>query len=176
MSVKNSSDTIGKRAPELPACSAVPPFRWVETEFKSNIRLNLDFNELQPMRKRLNTWCFKNAYQNFRCELPTSKERENIYINVCRGTNPVFTDLKPLHLYQCGHLTTLVYSAPIKNGGTLYRSMFMPLKPFVTAPGPLTVRDCPWSEVSMQALVQVEDIASVGYTLWLDTQWQFKIY
>jgi hypothetical protein len=91
------------------------------------------------MRRRLNTWCIYNAYPNFRSELPTSKEGENVYINVCRGTNPVFADLKPLYFYQCGHLTTLVYLSPIENEGSLYQSMYMPLRPFVTDMGPLTV-------------------------------------
>ena len=72
-------------------------------------------------------------------DLPTSNERKIIYINVRRGTNPVFANLKPLYFYQCGHLTTLVYAAPNENEETLYQNMFMPLKPFVTASGPLTV-------------------------------------
>jgi hypothetical protein len=33
------------------------------------------------------------------------------------------------------HLTTLVLSSPIENKGSLYQSTYLPLKPFVTAPG-----------------------------------------
>jgi hypothetical protein len=70
---------------------------------------------------------------------PRQMKEKNIYINVCRGTNPVFADRKPLYFCQCGHLTTLVYAAPSENEETLYQNKFMPLASFVTASGPLAV-------------------------------------
>jgi hypothetical protein len=41
-------------------------------------------------------------------------------------------------------------------------AFFMPVKPFATAPGPLKGCDSQWSDVSMHALIQVEDVLSIS--------------
>jgi hypothetical protein len=46
----------------------------------------------------------------------------------------------------------------------------MPVKPFTTAPGPLKVCDSPWLNLSICALIRVEDILSICCELWLDKQ------
>ena len=60
-----------------------------------------------------------------------------------------------------GNLKRVVYSAPSENGGTIHQRIFMSGKPFATAPEPLKWCDSQWSDVSMRALIQVEDVLRI---------------
>ena len=46
----------------------------------------------------------------------------------------------------------------------------MPVKPSETAPEPMNVCDSSWSDKSLGALIQAEDILSICWELQLDTQ------
>jgi hypothetical protein len=58
-----------------------------------------------------------------------------------------------------------VSSAPIGNEETLHQRIFMPVKPFANAPGPLKGCDSLRLDVSMRALIQVEDILSICHDI-----------
>jgi hypothetical protein len=49
-------------------------------------------------------------------------------------------------------------------------------EPFATAPGHLKDCDTPQSEVSMRAMMEVEDIFSVCCEFWLEKQQEFNSY
>jgi len=45
--------------------------------------------------------------------------------------------------------------------GLFTNALFMPVKSFATALGPLKGCDSQWSDVSIRALIQVEDVLSI---------------
>jgi hypothetical protein len=63
---------------------------------------------------------------------PKVGKEVNIKMQVCRPTG---YGLEPrLDIYLCGHLRTVVQLALIKAEETLHHRIFMPVKPFATAP------------------------------------------
>jgi hypothetical protein len=58
-------------------------------------------------------------------------------------------------------LRPLVYSAAVENKETFQNGVFMPVKPFALATGPLKLCDIPWSGVSMRALILGKVILSI---------------
>ena len=54
-----------------------------------------------------------------------------------------------------------MYSVAIENEKTLHQRVLRPVRPFATAPGPARVCDSLRSDVSMCALIGVEDILSI---------------
>ena len=51
-----------------------------------------------------------------------------------------------------------MYSVVIENEETLHQRVLRPLRPYATAPGSIKLCDSPRSDVSMCALIGVEDI------------------
>jgi hypothetical protein len=102
-----------------------------------------------------------------------SKRKRNFHIDVRPQTvfeiqPPRSPELNPLDFYLWEHLKTLVYSAPNENEETLHQRILMPVKPLATASEPLKGCHSPWSDVSIRALIQVEDVLSICCELWLD--------
>jgi len=58
-------------------------------------------------------------------------------------------------------LKTLVYSVAIEIEETLHQSVLWPVRPFATSLGTMKLCDSPRLEVSMCALIGVEDILSI---------------
>ena len=62
----------------------------------------------------------------------------------------------------------VVHSAPVESVETLGQHICVPDKPFATAPTPSKGCDSPGSDVSIRALLQVEDILNICCELRLD--------
>jgi hypothetical protein len=72
--------------------------------------------------------------------------------NSFQRTSQQLLDISPLDFYLWGNLKTVVYSAPSENEGTIHQRIFYACQ---------TLRDSQWSDVSIRALIQVEDVLSI---------------
>jgi len=103
------------------------------------------------------TWCIHNAQINF-----STKTRKKVHINIClqtlssQSTNPIFTWPHSFWLLSVETLKTLVYSGPLENGQILYQRIFVPVRPFATAP-PLNGCQRSWSDMTKHGFTQVQD-------------------
>jgi hypothetical protein len=55
-----------------------------------------------------------------------------------------------------------MFSAALENERTLQQRTLVPAKPFATSTGPVKVCDITCSDVTMRALIELEDILSSG--------------
>jgi len=55
-----------------------------------------------------------------------------------------------------------MFAAALENEGTLQQHTLMPAKPFATSSGPLKGCDIACSDVTMRALIELEDILNSG--------------
>jgi hypothetical protein len=67
-------------------------------------------------------------------------------------------DVNPTYLYMWGHLTPLVYSVSNENEYKTHQRISVLVQPSANAPRPFKMRDSPFSDVSMRALIQMQDI------------------
>jgi hypothetical protein len=68
------------------------------------------------------------------------------------------TNLSPLNFYVWGNLKTLVYVALIENEETLHQHIFDACQAIENCPRTFWKCVSPWSDISMHALVQVEEV------------------
>lgn len=91
-----------------------------------------------------------------------TKTGGRISIYVCKHFSMFSLHVRPtsvlLHFHPWQHLKTVVFLPKVENERNLYRPIFDTCP---TASGPLKGFDSPWSDVSMRALIQVNDIFSV---------------
>jgi hypothetical protein len=128
---------------------------------------------------------------------PHTKTGKKVHIILCsqtlsfRGTAPTFAGPQSFRILPVRTLKILLYSAWSENEETPHKRIFMPVGPFLIAPGPLEGWDSPWSDVSMRAFNQVDDIFGIWCKLWLvknknwavitlvtcilNVFWQFKV-
>ena len=79
--------------------------------------------------------------------------------NSVRSTAQHRVNLGPSDLYLCGHLKTLVYSAPIENRHFI-NAFFYAVRPWTLAPELSKRRDSPRSDVPTRALIRMQNILS----------------
>jgi len=122
-------------------------------------------------------------FDNLQKCVPHAKTWKEVHVNTCRQTDfevhtPRSADLNPF----LGHLKTLACSAVFQKKEILHHRIFMPSNHSLLPTKHSKVCDSPWSEVSMRALIQVEEILSICYQLWLDkpqelnSNWNGKVY
>jgi hypothetical protein len=69
-----------------------------------------------------------------------------------------------------------MFSATLESEGTIQQRPLMPAKLFASSPGLFKECDMPCSNVTMRALIEVEDISSTGWELSLDKQYELNCY
>jgi hypothetical protein len=77
------------------------------------------------------------------------------------GTALTFACLNPSAFLSVGRLKAVVYSDAIGTEEIIHQRVLMPVRTFATAPEPTKLCDSPRSDVSVCALIVVEDILSI---------------
>jgi len=81
---------------------------------------------------------------------------------------PRSPDFSPFDFYLWGTLKNFSVFSPIWKRRHVTSVCFMSVKPFATAAWPFNICGTPWSDVSVRALIGVEDILSFCCELWLN--------
>jgi hypothetical protein len=105
----------------------------------------------------------------FRCEFLTPKQgKKFVWVYVSKHLAPTFAGLQSHRFVSVGTLKHFSVFSPIWKWRRFTNACFMSVKPFATASWPFKICDSPWSDVSVRALIGVEDILSVCCELWLN--------
>jgi hypothetical protein len=89
--------------------------------------------------------------------------------NSFRGKTQTLFRTQSFRFLSVGHLKTLAFSSPIEMKRYFTNAYFMLVRLFVTSTGRLKGCDSPWLDVSMHALIQLEDILRICCDLWWQT-------
>jgi hypothetical protein len=111
---------------------------------------------------------YRRCWDEFqKCSSPKHVKNSCISTNIFRSTAPTFAKLIISDFYleasKMPNCIQLQYNMKVN----LTKPFLMPVKPFATAPGPLKECNKPWLDVSMRALIQVEDILSICSKFWI---------
>ena len=143
----------------------------VNTETKKSIIWLEVLYGCERYRLALREECIKctwNAWSNIRSEFLTKKNEKIHDGKQIFRYSPHFRLTQFSRFLSVGRLTDLVCSVANELEETLHQLVLSTVRPFASTQGPMKLCDSPRSDVSMCALIGVEDILSVGCEMWFE--------